>query len=176
MDGSSFLIIRGIVGIAIGVVAMAWPGMTIAVLVGIFGIYAILDGITNLVLGLTRTPGRGRSWAHAVQGVAGIAAGVLAFVWPGVTALVLVLFIGAWAMVTGVLEIVAAIRLRRYIKGEWLLALSGVMSLLFGGLVVLFPGVGAVSIALILGIYAAAAGIVLVTLGLRLRTSVLAPA
>jgi uncharacterized membrane protein HdeD (DUF308 family) len=172
MDPSTFLIVRGIVGIAIGILAMAWPGMTIAVLVGIFGLYAILDGITNIVIGLTPAPGRGRSRAQALQGTIGVAAGILAFLWPGVTALVLVLFIGAWAIITGALEIVAAIRLRRSIKGEWLLALSGIMSLLFGALVVVFPGAGAVGIAWILGIYAAAAGIVLVTLGLRLRTRV----
>ena len=94
----------------------------------------ILDGITNLVLGLTRSHGQGRSWAHAFQGVVGILAGGLTFLWPGVTALALVYFIGAWAIVTGTFEIIAAIRLRRYIKGEGLLMLSGAMSLLYGGL------------------------------------------
>jgi len=128
------------------------------------------------VLGLTRVPGRGRSCAQALQGVIGVGAGILTFLWPGLTALALVLFIGAWAIATGLLEIAAAIRLRRFIRGEWMLALSGVMSLLFGGLVVAFPGAGAVGIAWILGIYAAAAGIVLIALGLRLRTRVLAPA
>jgi uncharacterized membrane protein HdeD (DUF308 family) len=173
MDGSSLLIIRGLVGVAIGILAVSWPGITIAVLVGVFGLYAILDGLTNLVLGLMRTRGQGRSWAHAVQGVIGIAAGVLAFLWPGVTALALVLFIGAWAIMTGVFEILAAIRLRRYISGEWLLALSGVMSLAFGVLVFAFPGAGAVSIAWLLGIYAAAGGLVLIMLGLRLRSMML---
>jgi uncharacterized membrane protein HdeD (DUF308 family) len=173
MDGSSLLIIRGLVGVAIGILAVSWPGITIAVLVGVFGLYAILDGLTNLVLGLMRTRGQDRSWAHAVQGVIGIAAGVLTFLWPGVTALALVLFIGAWAIMTGVFEIIAAIRLRRYISGEWLLALSGVMSLAFGVLVFAFPGAGAVSIAWLLGIYAAAGGLVLIMLGLRLRSMML---
>ena len=171
MDPSSLLLIRGLVGVAIGILAVAWPGLTIAVLVSVFGLYAILDGITNLVLGLTRSHGQGRSWAHAFQGVVGILAGGLTFLWPGVTALALVFFIGAWAIVTGTFEIIAAIRLRRYIKGEWLLALSGAMSLLFGVLVLAFPGVGAVSIAWLLGIYAAVAGLVLITLGLRLRSA-----
>jgi uncharacterized membrane protein HdeD (DUF308 family) len=169
MDGSTFLIIRGLVGVFIGILAVVWPGITLAVLVGIFGMYALLDGVINLVLGLSRRRD-GRSWAHALQGVAGIVAGVLAFLWPGVTALVLVVFIGAWAIVTGVLEIAAAIRLRKEIKGEWLLALSGIMSALFGVLVLAFPGAGAVAIAWLLGIYAAAAGIVLVALGVRLRS------
>jgi uncharacterized membrane protein HdeD (DUF308 family) len=174
MDLSALLIVRGVVGVAIGIMAFAWPGITIAVLVAIFGIYAVVDGITNLFLGFTRTRTHGRSWAHALQGIVGIAAGVLAFLWPGITALALVTFIGAWALVTGVFEIVAAIRLRKMITGEWLLALSGIMSVVFGILVFLFPGAGAVGIAWVLGAYAAAAGIVLIALGARLRTHVLA--
>lgn len=173
MNGSSLLIVRGIVGVFIGLLAVVWPGITLAVLVGIFAMYAMLDGVTNLVLGLTRTPTHGRSWAQAVQGVVGIAAGVLTFIWPVVTAFALVLFIGAWAVVTGIFEIAAAIRLRRIITGEWLLALSGVMSVLFGVLVLLFPGAGAVGIAWVLGVYAAAAGFVLITLGVRLRSHAL---
>jgi uncharacterized membrane protein HdeD (DUF308 family) len=171
MIGSTFLILRGIVGLIAGIVAFLWPGITIAVLVIIFGFYAIIDGITNLVLGLTRSSPRDRPrWAVIVQGLVGIAAGVLTFLWPQITALVLVLFIGAWALVTGVLEIIAAVRLRRVITGEWLLLLSGVLSVAFGILVFLFPGAGAIGIAWVLGTYAAASGIVLVILGIRLRS------
>jgi uncharacterized membrane protein HdeD (DUF308 family) len=170
MDPSSLLLIRGILGIVVGVVAFAWPGMTIAVLVGIFGVYAMIDGITNLVLGVSRTPAQGRWWAQVLQGIVGIAAGVLTFLWPGVTAYVLVIFIGAWAIVTGIFELVAAIRLRKEITGEWLLALSGVLSIIFGVLIFAFPGAGAVGISWVLGAYAAAAGIVLVALGIRLRS------
>ncbi|HVZ22211.1 MAG TPA: HdeD family acid-resistance protein [Vicinamibacterales bacterium] len=168
MDQSSLLIIRGLVGIALGVLAMFWPGITLVILVGIFGVYAILDGLANLLLGF-RSSHR-RSWPQIIQGLVGIGAGVLTFIWPTVTALALVLFIGAWAIVTGVLEMVAAVRLRKMIKGEWLLALSGIMSMLFGALVFAFPAAGAVGIAWLLGIYAAAAGVVLVTLALRIRT------
>ena len=95
----SFMLIRGIVSIVIGILAIAWPGMTIAVLVGIFGVYAIIDGITNLFIGFSRARADDRSWAHVAQGLVGIGAGVLAFVWPGVTALALVFFIAAWAVV-----------------------------------------------------------------------------
>src|SRR4051812_10411577 len=151
MDGSSLLIVRGIIGLIIGLVAIVWPAITITMLVAIFAAYAILDGITNLVLGFTRTAAHGRSWAQVVQGSIGLIAGVLAFVWPVVTAFALVIFIGAWAVATGALEIVAAIRLRRQIKGEWLLALSGALSLLFGLTVIAFPGAGAIGIAWILG-------------------------
>jgi uncharacterized membrane protein HdeD (DUF308 family) len=174
VDPSSLLLIRGILGIVVGVVAFAWPGITIAVLVGIFGVYAVIDGMTNLVLGLSRTPAHGRSWAQVLQGIVGIAAGVMTFLWPVVTAFVLVIFIGAWAVVTGIFEIVAAIRLRKVITGEWLLALSGVLSVIFGILVFAFPGAGAVGISWVLGIYTAAAGMVLVALGIRLRSLALA--
>jgi len=170
MDTSTFLLVRGIVGIVIGVVAFAWPGVTIAALVVIFGVYALIDGITNLILGVTRTSTHGRSWAHALQGLVGIAAGVLTFIWPVVTAFALVVFIGAWAMVTGIFEVVAAIRLRKVIEGEWMLALSGVMSLVFGFLVFAFPGAAAVGISWALGAYAAVAGVVLIVLGVRLRS------
>jgi uncharacterized membrane protein HdeD (DUF308 family) len=172
MVGSTYLIVRGVVGVTLGVLAMLWPGVTLTALVGIFGLYAILDGATNLFLGLSRA--HGRSWAQVVQGIVGIGAGVLTFIWPIITALALVLFIGSWAIVTGVLELVAAVRLRKAIHGEWLLALSGVMSIIFGLIVLMFPAAGAVGIAWILGIYAAAAGAVLITLGLRLRTQPLA--
>ena len=168
MDG--LLIVRGIVGVVFGVVAFAWPGITIAALVVIFGAYAVIDGVTNLFLGLSRRPGRGRSWTTTLQGVAGVVAGVLAFSWPGVTALVLVIFIGAWAIVTGLFEIAAAIKLRKEISGEWLLALSGLMSLVFGVLVFAFPGAGAVGIAWVLGAYAMAGGALLIALGVRLRS------
>jgi len=170
----SFMLIRGIVSIVIGILAIAWPGMTIAVLVGIFGVYAIIDGITNLFIGFSRARADDRSWAHVAQGLVGIGAGVLAFVWPGVTALALVFFIAAWAVVTGVFEIVAAIRLRKVIKGEWLLALSGALSVAFGLFVFAFPGAGAVGIAFVLGTYAVAAGLILVMLGLRIRSRLLA--
>jgi uncharacterized membrane protein HdeD (DUF308 family) len=170
MEVSSWLIVRGVAGVLIGVLAFLWPGITIAVLVGVFAAYAIIDGFTNLFLGMTHMPGQGRSWAQVLQGVLGIAAGVLTLIWPGVTALVLILFIGAWAVVTGVFEIAAAIRLRKVIHGEWLLALSGILSVLFGFVMFAFPGAGALAIAWMLGAYTAAAGAVLIALGIRLRT------
>jgi uncharacterized membrane protein HdeD (DUF308 family) len=170
----SLLIIRGIIGIIAGIVAFAWPGLTIALLVGIFAAYAFIDGVTNVVLGSSRSSRYGRSWALVVQGIAGIAFGVMTVMWPGVTALVLIWFIAAWAVVTGIFEVAGAIRLRRVISGDWLLVLSGVMSLLFGILVFAFPAAGAVGIAWILGTYAAATGIILVILGVRLRGAAVA--
>jgi uncharacterized membrane protein HdeD (DUF308 family) len=170
MDGSSLLIVRGIVGVVIGIVAFVFPGVTIAALVVIFGIYAVIDGLTNLMIGFTRRAGYGSPWLHALQGVVGIGAGVLTFIWPGVTALVLILFIGAWAIVTGILEAAAAIKLRKEIHGEWLLALNGILSIAFGLLVLMFPFAGVVGISWVLGTYAMIGGFVLIALGVRLRS------
>jgi uncharacterized membrane protein HdeD (DUF308 family) len=173
MEGSSVLIVRGIISVAIGIIAFLWPAITIAALVVLFGAYAIVDGITNLVLGFSRAGAHGR-WAHVLQGVVGVAAGVLTFMWPAITGLVLIWLIGAWAVVTGVFEIAAAVSLRRVITGEWMLVLSGIVSILFGVLVFAFPLAGAVGISWILGVYAMTAGIILISLGVRLRKLVVA--
>jgi uncharacterized membrane protein HdeD (DUF308 family) len=170
MEGATFLIIRGIVSVLFGILAFAWPGMTLAILVIVFGAYAFLDGVVNLVLGLTNTPGSpGRSWTEVLLGLVGIAAGVLTFWRPGLTIVALVSFIAAWAILRGVLDLVAAVRLRRVITGEWLLALSGILSILFGLALIAFPLAGALSIAWLLGVYAFALGVVLIMLGIRLR-------
>jgi uncharacterized membrane protein HdeD (DUF308 family) len=171
METSTWLIVRGAAGFLLGILAFLWPGITIAVLVGMFAAYAIIDGVTNLILGFSHAPGQRRSWPLAVQGVFGVAAGIMTLIWPGMTAFVLILFIGAWAVVTGIFEIAAAIRLRRVIHGEWLLALSGVFSVLFGLVLFAFPAAGALAIAWTLGAYTAASGIVLIALGIRLRTT-----
>jgi uncharacterized membrane protein HdeD (DUF308 family) len=172
MDGSTLLLIRGIVGVVIGIVAFLLPGVTIAALVVIFGLYAVIDGVTNLMWGLTRRAAQDRAWVHALQGVVGIAVGVLTFIWPGVTALALIMFIGAWAIVTGAIELAAAIKLRKEISGEWLLALSGLLSIAFGLLVLTFPFAGAVGISWVLGSYAIIGGVVLIALGVRLRSAI----
>jgi uncharacterized membrane protein HdeD (DUF308 family) len=170
MEGSTFLIVRGIVGVLFGFLAFVWPGVTLAALVVIFGAYAVVDGVVNLWLGLTRTPSSPeRSWVQVVLGLIGIGAGVVTFIMPGWTLFVLVMFIAAWAIVRGALELVAAVRLRRVISGEWLLALAGVLSILFGVAVFVFPAAGALSIAWLLGAYAFAAGVVLIALGIRLK-------
>ena len=169
MATSTTLIIRGIVSLLFGILAIAWPGVTAAALVIIFGVYALLDGIVNLVMGLTREPDGGRSWTQVLLGMVGIGAGVITFLMPSLTLFALIMFIAAWAVIRGVLELVAAVRLRRIISGEWLLGTAGVLSVLFGLVVIAFPAIGVLSIALLLGAYAAAAGLVLIALGIRLR-------
>jgi uncharacterized membrane protein HdeD (DUF308 family) len=160
--------LRGVVGILIGIVAFFLPGPTLVALVWLFGAYAILDGLFSLATVWRR--GRTRPWwAMVFEGLLGLGAGTISFVWPGITAMALVYLIAAWAFVTGILEIVAAIRLRREIEGEWLLALTGVLSLILAVLFAMAPDAGAVALIWLWGAYAAAFGVLLVWLGFRLR-------
>ena len=161
--------LRGLLGILIGIVAFVLPLPTMVALVWLFGAYAILDGLFNLVTVWRK--GRTRPWwAMALEGVLGLGAGIVSFIWPGITALALVYLIAAWALVTGVLEIVAAIRLRKEIEGEWLLALSGVFSIALGVLFAMAPDAGAVALVWFWGAYTAAFGALLIWLSFRLRS------
>jgi uncharacterized membrane protein HdeD (DUF308 family) len=163
------LVLRGILAIVFGILAWVWPGLTVVVLVALFGAFALVDGILALVAAFRAHERRREWWPFALEGVAGIGLGVLAFFWPDATAFALLYLIATWSMVTGVFEIAAAIRLRKVIRGELLLALAGVASIGFGVLVIIFPGAGAVAIVWAIGIYAILFGALLVGLGLRLR-------
>jgi uncharacterized membrane protein HdeD (DUF308 family) len=131
--------------------------------------YAFVDGIIVLSFGLMAAGSGGRWWPLVLGGIVGIAAGVLTFFYPGATALALVLVIGAWAIVTGVLEIAGAIRLRNLISNEWLMGLSGLLSIVFGALVLVRPGSGALALLYLFGFYAIIAGLAQLGLAFRLR-------
>jgi uncharacterized membrane protein HdeD (DUF308 family) len=164
------LAIRGLVALIVGAIAFVWPGITLAALVILFGAYALIDGVVSLI-GAWRASRAHERWGVLVlEGIAGIVASVIAILWPGITAYALVVVIAAWALVTGAFEIAAAVRLRKHISGEWLLALSGVVSILFGLLMIAFPLAGALAIAYMVGIYAFVFGLLLVALGFRLRS------
>ncbi len=162
-------IIRGLVAVTFGVLAFLAPAWGIAVLVALFGVWALVDGVTGLVGGI-RSRGRDRSWWLSIlEGIVGIVAGVFAFLFPVQAAAALIFIIAAWAIVTGVFEIVAAIRLREQIKGEFWLGLAGVASILYGVVIYLFPAAGALSIVWLIGSFAIAFGVFLLILGWRLR-------
>jgi uncharacterized membrane protein HdeD (DUF308 family) len=163
------LVIRGIFGLIFGALAFAWPGLTLGVLVLLFGAYAIVDGIFAIVASFDTKGTEKKWWALLLEGLLGIAAGVVTFMWPGLTALTLLYVIGFWAIATGVTEIAAAIKLRKIIKHEWLLALAGVASIVFGALLFAYPGAGALAVVWWIGAYAIFFGIMLISLGLRLR-------
>jgi uncharacterized membrane protein HdeD (DUF308 family) len=164
------LAIRGVAAVIFGILAFVGPGITLAALVLLFGAYAITDGIFAIVAALNAERSERRWWALLIEGILGIIAGVLTFIVPGITALFLLYLIAFWAMVTGVFEIATAIRLRKEITGEWLLVLSGVASVLFGFLLVLFPAAGALALIWWIGAFALVSGVLLLALAFRLRS------
>ena len=134
------------------------------------GVYTLLDGVCTMVSTVRSDKRERRWWLFLLQGLAGIIVGIMAFVWPGITALVLLLYIiAAWAIVTGIFEVVAAVQLRKEIEGEWLLGLSGIASVVFGALLVGFPGAGALAVLWIIGAYSILFGTLLLILAFRLR-------
>jgi len=164
------LVLRGVAAVIFGVLTFIAPGASLFALVVLFGAYAIVNGFLNLVLA-ARTPGGEPRWGSLVfESIASIFAGALTLLWPGITALVLLLVIAGWAIATGIAQVIAAVRLRKQIRGEWLLALSGVLSVAFGVLLLLFPRAGALAVVIWIGAYAIAFGALLIALGLRLRS------
>lgn len=161
--------LRGVAALFFGLGALLWPGLTLAVLVLLFGAYALVDGIFAIVTGIAARHEQERWWMMLLAGVASALTGVLTLLWPGITALVLLYFIAGWSMVTGILQIAAAIRLRREIEGEWLLGLAGVGSVIFGILLATLPGPGALALIWLIGVYALVYGILLLVLAFRLR-------
>jgi uncharacterized membrane protein HdeD (DUF308 family) len=161
------LALRGIAAILLGLVSVLLPGVAFLSLVMVFGVYAIVDGgIVLMASARGHAPGRGRA---IFRGLVSVAAGVVALVWPGITAFVFVMVIAGWAMVAGVFEIAAAIQLRKEITGEWLLALQGVLSVVFGMALAIAPFVGAIVVGLWIGSYALVCGGLLIAAALRLR-------
>jgi uncharacterized membrane protein HdeD (DUF308 family) len=164
------LVIRGLVAILLGLVTFVWPGITLGALVLLFGAYALLDGVLAIAGAWKASRAHERWGVLLLEGLAGIIAAAITVLWPAITTFALICVIAAWAAVTGIFQIVAAVRLRKAITGEWLLALSGVASVAFGVMLMMWPITGALVIALWVGAYALISGVVLVALGLRLRS------
>ena len=151
-----------------------WPGITLMVLVVVFGIYVIIEGVLSLVAAFNNRWMRSW-WILLLEGLSGIVIGCVAFIWPGLTAVVLLIFIAIWAIFTGLLEIGAAIQLRKEIQGEWILALTGVLSILIGLILLINPGAGALAVVWLIGIYALMFGGLLTFLGLKFHKLQKAP-
>ena len=162
------LLLRGLAAIIFGVLAFAWPGMTLLTLITFYGAYSLVDGVLAIVAAITGGAPAPRWWL-AVVGLLGIATGLIVFVMPGLTALVLLYFIAGWAIATGVFQIIGAIRLRKEIDDEWYLILGGVVSVLFGIGVMMAPGAGALALLWVIGAYAVVMGVILVALAFRLK-------
>jgi uncharacterized membrane protein HdeD (DUF308 family) len=171
-----WIALRGLIAVIFGVVAFALPQSTLAVLVIVWGAYAFAEGVVSLLAAFRIRDTGHPLWPLVIVGVLGIAAGIATLIWPGITALTLLLLIAGWAIAMGVFQIATAIRLRKAIEGEWLLALSGLLSIVFGGMLVANPGAGALAVVWIIGAYAIAFGVLLIALGFRVRGMHRAPA
>jgi uncharacterized membrane protein HdeD (DUF308 family) len=158
------LLIRGILAVLFGVMAFALPGLTLVTLVLLYGVYALADGLTALWVG-----GRARAWWFVLLGIVGVIVGILTFIYPGITAVALLYLIAAWAIVRGIFEIIAAIQLRKEISNEWMLILGGILSILFGVVLVVNPAAGALAMIWVIGAYALVFGVMMIVLAFRLR-------
>jgi len=162
-------VVRGIFAVLFGILAYAWPGITLATLVIFFGAYILIDGILLIIKAIANWSGREDRWLLLLEGLLGIGIGIITFVAPGVTAIGLVLYIAAWSLATGVLEIATAVRLRKEIKDEPWMIVGGIASILFAVLLMFFPGAGALGLLWLIAAYAIIFGVVLVILGFKLR-------
>jgi uncharacterized membrane protein HdeD (DUF308 family) len=163
------LLLRGIAAMLFGLFAIVQPGITLSALVLLFGIYALIDGSFALAASFTGWGHRDDRWLLVLEGLVGMAAGIITLTAPLLTAVALIFFIAAWAMGTGILKIVEAIRLRNEIRGEFWLALSGIASVIFAFLVMTRPAAGALAMAWVIGWYALFVGGMLIMLSLKLR-------
>jgi uncharacterized membrane protein HdeD (DUF308 family) len=163
------LLLRGLFTIAFGVMAFAWPKLTLTALVLLFGAFCLADGLVGGWAAIRGRKEHDRWWVLLLWALVSVAAGVLTAMNPGLTALALVIYIAVWAILTGLLQIIAAVRLRREIEGEWLLGAAGALSILVGVLMIARPGAGAVSLVWLIGSFALALGVLLVILAFRVR-------
>jgi uncharacterized membrane protein HdeD (DUF308 family) len=164
--------LRGLLAVAFGVIAIVWPHVTLLVLVLLFGAYVLVDGVVAVIVSLQERKNFRQWWVLLLGGLAGIVVGVLTFVWPAITALVLLYLIAAWALVTGVLEIAAAVSGLLPVVAEWTLALAGIISILLGVLLAILPGVGLLSLVWVIGVYAIVYGVILIIRAFQFRTAV----
>ena len=162
------LAVRGVAAVLFGLVALIWPGLTLTVLIIVYGAYALIDGVFAIVAGLRAGSGTSK-WLLLAEGALGILAGLIAVFWPGITAVVLLYIIAFWAIFGGLLRIVGAVLLRREIDNEWTMALSGALWVLLGIVLFVLPGAGLLSLAWLIGIFALGAGITLIVLAFRVR-------
>lgn len=162
-------LLRGIAGIAFGVLAILWPGLALLTLALFWGAYALADGILALAAAIARPGGGAPRWWLILVGIAGIAAGVFTFLWPGITIQVFLVLIAFWALATGAMEVAGAVALRKEIEGELFLILAGLLSIAFGIAILVWPVAGAISIIWLIAWFAILGGAFYLALAVRLR-------
>jgi uncharacterized membrane protein HdeD (DUF308 family) len=165
-----WMLLRGAAALIFGLLTLFNPGITLVVLVILFGAYALVDGIFTIISAIANRREEPHWAALLINGLISLAVGIVTFAWPGITTFALLYLIAAWALITGIVEIVTAVRLRQMMRGEWLLILAGVLSIVFGLLLFVAPGAGALTVVLWIGAYAVVFGILLIILAFRLRS------
>jgi uncharacterized membrane protein HdeD (DUF308 family) len=160
--------LRGLAALAFGIVILVWPGLTVTALLFVFGVFVLIDGFAHLVAAVGRSGEDNRGWL-IFEGLAGVAAGVITLVWPDITALVLLYIIGAWAVVLGAIRIFVAVGLRKEIPNEWMLGISGALSVVFGIILFVAPVSGALAITWLIGFFGLLTGMLLLALAWRLH-------
>lgn len=164
------LVLRGALAILFGIAAWIWPGLTLTTLIILVGAWLLVDGVFEIVSAIANRDRVNSVWSFVIAGVINVIAGLVVLAWPGLSAIAMMYLIGAWAVFTGVLEIVVAIQVRRQIDNEWAIGLAGLISVVFGLVVMIFPGDGAVALVWVIGIYAILFGIAFIAGGIRLRS------
>jgi uncharacterized membrane protein HdeD (DUF308 family) len=164
------LLLRGLISVAFAVLIWMQPAITLKALIVLFGVFAFVDGVLGVWTAFSSRKDRNNWWLLMLWGLVGIGIGIITFVAPGVTALALLFYIAIWAIVTGVLEIITAVRLRKEIEGEWLLGLAGLVSLVFGILLIAHPGAGILAVLWLLAAYALILGVLMIILAFKVRS------
>ena len=163
------LLLRGVFAILFGIVAYGWPGMTLATLLTFFGAFVFVDGVFNVFHAVSDRKEHEHWWVLLLEGLLGIAFGVITFQAPEITATVMILYIAFWAMASGILRIILAVRLRKEIEGEWWMVLSGLVSVVFGVLMMARPGAGALAVLWVVAIWSIVGGVFLVILSFKVK-------
>lgn len=169
-----FMILRGVVSVLFGILALAWPGPGLLAIAFLYGAYAFSDGILAITTGIRRGK-QHESWGlPIVEGILGVGAGIITVLWPGITLLVLSILVGVWALSTGVLEVLAALNLRNYFPeasgaGRVLLGVAGLLSIALGVIIFMMPAMGAITLLTLVASYSIIFGMILMGLGFRLH-------
>ena len=163
------LLLQGVLGIAVGIFAIVSPGLALATIALLFGAWAIVSGASQLAAGWRVAEARGRSWPFLLSGAVSVIAGILAVIYPGVTVLYLILLLGAWILISGMMEVYTAWRIRNEVTGEWILALGGAIRVVVGIIILAMPYVGAILTAALFATWAILSGAAALFLGWRLR-------
>lgn len=164
--------LRGLIAVALGIIALVNPGIALLTLIIIFGIYSFVDGLFDVIISISNRKDNEKWWALLIAGIASVVIGVISLTNPSITGIALVYLIAAKALINGVLEIAAAIELRHFIEGEWMMVISGILSILFGIVLFASPNQGALAMLWVIGIFAIVIGIWLIIFAFHLRSKI----